>query len=103
MVLTTYPLLKHDKDILLKNSFHFLILDEAQCIKNSKSLSTQIVQQIKAKHRLCLTGTPLENHLGELWSLFHFMMPGLLGNEKQFNQLFRTPIEKMAIKHGEYI
>ena len=94
LVLTTYPLLKHDKDILLKNSFHFLILDEAQCIKNSKSLSTQIVQQINAKHRLCLTGTPLENHLGELWSLFHFMMPGLLGNEKQFNQLFRTPIEK---------
>lgn len=94
LVFTTYPLLKHDKEILLKNEFYFLILDEAQSIKNSKSLSTQIVQQIQAKHRLCLTGTPLENHLGELWSLFHFMMPGLLGEEKQFNRLFRTPIEK---------
>src|SRR3990167_3861289 len=94
LVLTTYPLLKFDKGILLKNTFHFLILDEAQCIKNSKSLSTQIVQQIKSKQRLCLTGTPLENHLGELWSLFHFLMPGLLGAEKQFNQVFRIPIEK---------
>jgi SNF2 family DNA or RNA helicase len=96
LVFTTYPLLKHDKKILLKQAFHFLILDEAQHIKNSKSLSTQIVQQIQAKHRLCLTGTPLENHLGELWSLFHFMMPGLLGDEKVFNRLFRTPIEKHA-------
>lgn len=94
LVLTTYPLLKFDKGILLKHTFHFLILDEAQCIKNSKSLSTQIVQQIKSKHRLCLTGTPLENHLGELWSLFHFLMPGLLGAEKQFNHIFRIPIEK---------
>ena len=97
LILTTYPLLKHDKDILLKQEFHFLILDEAQCIKNSKSLSTQIVQQLRARHRLCLTGTPLENHLGELWSLFHFMMPGLLGEEKLFNRLFRIPIEK----HGD--
>ncbi len=94
LVFTTYPLLKHDKEILLKHEFHFLILDEAQNIKNSKSLSAQIVQQIRAKHRLCLTGTPLENHLGELWSLFNFMMPGLLGEEKVFNRLFRIPIEK---------
>lgn len=94
LVLTTYPLLQRDKDILLKQEFYFLILDEAHFVKNAKSLSAQIVQQIKAKHRLCLTGTPLENHLGELWSLFHFMMPGLLGEEKVFNRLFRTPIEK---------
>lgn len=94
LVFTTYPLLKQDKDILLHQEFYFLILDEAQSIKNAKSLATQIVQQIKAQHRLCLTGTPLENHLGELWSLFHFMMPGLLGDEKKFNSLFRNPIEK---------
>lgn len=94
LIFTTYPLLKQDKEILLKQEFYFLILDEAQSIKNAKSLATQIVQQIKAQHRLCLTGTPLENHLGELWSLFHFMMPGLLGDEKKFNLLFRKPIEK---------
>jgi len=96
LILTTYPLIVRDKEILLKHEFHFLILDEAQFIKNSKSLATQIVQQLKAKYRLCLTGTPLENHLGELWSLFHFMMPGLLGNEKKFNRLFRIPIEKQG-------
>lgn len=96
VIFTTYPLLAHDKEILLKQEFYFLILDEAQCIKNSKSLATLIAQQLKAQHRLCLTGTPMENHLGELWSLFHFMMPGLLGHQKTFNQLFRTPIEKQS-------
>ncbi len=94
LILTTYPLLVRDKEILLKQEFYLLILDEAQFIKNSKSLAAQIALQIKTTHRLCLTGTPMENHLGELWSLFHFMMPGLLGEEKKFNHLFRTPIEK---------
>lgn len=94
VILTTYPLLKFDKAILLQHEFHLLILDEAQCIKNTKAFATQIVQQIKANHRLCLSGTPLENHLGELWSLFNFIMPGLLGDERKFNQVFRYPIEK---------
>ncbi len=96
LILTTYPLIVRDKDILLKQIFHLLILDEAQFIKNSKNLATQISLQIKANHRVCLTGTPMENHLGELWSLFHFMMPGLLGDEKTFSRVFRTPIEKHA-------
>lgn len=94
IVLTTYPLLARDKDILLKHTFYYLILDEAQNIKNNQTKGTQIVHQIKAEHRLCLTGTPMENHLGDLWSLFHFLMPGLLGDVKQFNRLFRRPIEK---------
>ena len=94
LVLTTYPLLVHDQDVLLKQTFYYLILDEAQFIKNARSQSAQIALQLKAKHRLCLTGTPMENHLGELWSLFHFMMPGLLGEQRQFTRLFRTPIEK---------
>lgn len=96
LILTTYPLLGRDQEILLKQPFFMLILDEAQGIKNSKSLVTQHVQRIQAHHRLCLTGTPLENHLGELWSLFHFLMPGLLGEQKRFQYLFRTPIEKQA-------
>lgn len=95
LILTTYPLLLHDKEFLLKEKFHVLILDEAQCIKNSKSQATQIALQLKASHRLCLTGTPMENHLGELWSLFHFLMPGLLGEQEKFNRLFRKPIEKL--------
>ncbi|EKD91682.1 MAG: hypothetical protein ACD_29C00448G0001, partial [uncultured bacterium] len=94
IVLTTYPLLTRDKDILLKQNFYYLILDEAQNIKNNQTKSTQIVHQLQAEHRLCLTGTPMENHLGELWSLFHFLMPGLLGDVAQFNRLFRKPIEK---------
>lgn len=96
LILTTYPLIVRDKEVLLKQPFHLLILDEAQYIKNSKNLATQVALQLKANHRLCLTGTPMENHLGELWSLYHFLMPGLLGDEKTFRRRFRTPIEKHA-------
>ncbi|MFI0347528.1 MAG: DEAD/DEAH box helicase [Chthoniobacterales bacterium] len=96
LILTTYPLIARDKEILLNHDFYYLILDEAQYIKNSQTKAAQIALQLKTQHRLCLTGTPMENHLGELWSLFHFMMPGLLGERKQFTQLFRTPIEKHA-------
>ena len=98
LILTTYPLIVRDQEVLLKKDFYYLILDEAQCIKNAQSKAAQIALQIKAQHRLCLTGTPMENHLGELWSLFHFMMPGLLGDRQQFTRLFRTPIEKQANK-----
>ena len=97
LLLTTYPLLPRDKDALLNHSYHLLILDEAQNIKNPKSKATLMVHQIDARHRLCLTGTPMENNLGELWSIMHFLMPGLLGDEQQFRRLFRTPIEK----HGD--
>lgn len=96
LVITSYALLPRDEDYLLQQRFHLLILDEAQYIKNHKSKMAQIASALKAHHRLCLTGTPLQNHLGELWSQFNFLMPGLLGDEKQFNQHFRTPIEKLA-------
>jgi SNF2 family DNA or RNA helicase len=52
--------------------------------------------QLQARHRLCLSGTPMENHLGEIWSLFHFLMPGFLGSQQRFKELFRTPIEKLG-------
>lgn len=94
VILTTYPLLLRDKEILLKHEYHTIILDEAQTIKNSNAKITQITNQLKANHRLCMTGTPLENHLGELWSLFNFLLPGYLGTSKQFVTLFRNPIEK---------
>lgn len=94
VVISTYGLIQRDKSRFVDYNFYYLILDEAQFIKNSRAKTTQIIQQIKASHRLCLSGTPLENHLGELWSLFHFLMPGLLGDAKQFRTLFKTPIEK---------
>ena len=96
LIISTYGLIQRDKARFLDYSFYYLILDEAQSIKNARTKTTQIVQQLQGKHRLCLTGTPLENHLGELWSLFHFLMPGLLGDTKQFRQTFRIPIEKDA-------
>lgn len=94
LVISTYGLIQRDKSRFIEYPFYYLILDEAQSIKNARAKTTQIIQQINASHRLCLSGTPLENHLGELWSLFHFLMPGLLGDAKQFRRYFKTPIEK---------
>jgi superfamily II DNA or RNA helicase len=97
VALTTYPLLWRDHDVLAKMAWHLLILDEAQTVKNAGSRAAKIVRDIDARHRLCLTGTPLENHLGELWAQFDFLLPGFLGDSKQFTRAFRTPIEK----HGD--
>ncbi len=94
--LTTYPLLWRDQEALGAHAYHLLILDEAQTIKNAASQASQAVRQFQAAHRLCLTGTPLENHLGELWALFDFLMPGFLGNSKHFTSTWRTPIEKQG-------
>ncbi len=96
LVLSTYPLLPRDSEVLLKQHWHLLILDEAQNIKNPRSKVAQTARQLQANYRLCLTGTPIENHLGELWSQFHFLMPGLLGDDKRFRHLFRRPIENQG-------
>lgn len=94
IVISTYGLVQRDKLRFCSYNFYYVILDEAQFIKNSRTKTTQIIQQLNAEHRFCLSGTPLENHLGELWSLFNFLMPGLLGDARQFRQQFRWPIEK---------
>jgi len=94
LVLTTYPLLPRDRAVLLKQRWHYLILDEAQQIKNPKSQAAQVVRKLDCNHRLCLTGTPMENHLGELWAQFDFLMPGFLGDSAHFTRTYRTPIEK---------
>ncbi len=94
LVITTYTQLIRDFESMKQQRYHLLILDEAQTIKNPKSQAAQCVRQLMARHRLCLTGTPLENHLGELWSLFDFLMPGLLGKQRQFRREFRVPIEQ---------
>ena len=93
VVLTTYPLLWRDSAALAAQSFHLLILDEAQTVKNAASRSAGAVRRLQARHRLCITGTPLENHLGELWTQFDFLMPGFLGDARSFMRLWRKPIE----------
>jgi SNF2 family DNA or RNA helicase len=93
-VLTTYALLPRDEEKLREHQYHLVILDESHYIKNNRSKAAQSAGLLNARHRLCLTGTPLENHLGELWSQFHFLLPGLLGDEKTFNSQFRHPIER---------
>lgn len=94
LLLTTYALLPRDLAAWKAQPLHLLVLDEAQNIKTPTSKAAQAVRQLEARQRLCLSGTPLENHLGELWSLFHFLMPGWLGDAKQFARDYRTPIEK---------
>jgi superfamily II DNA or RNA helicase len=93
VILIGYPLLLADGDMLLERDFSFVILDEAQTIKNPQAKVSQVAQALRAEHRLCLSGTPMENHLGDLWSLFNFVQPGLLGERRQFQRLYRTPIE----------
>ena len=97
LVLSTYPLLTRDHEVLSAQEWHAVILDEAQSIKNPNAETTRQALRLKARQRLCLSGTPLQNHLGELWSLFDFLAPGFLGGQKSFKTRYRTPIEK----HGD--
>jgi SNF2 family DNA or RNA helicase len=96
VVIAPYSLLHRDRERWLEAQWHLLVLDEAQNIKNANTNAAQVAGELKARHRLCLSGTPMENHLGELWSLFHFLMPGFLGSQKRFAELFRNPIEKQG-------
>ncbi len=93
IIIIGYPLLLLESEMLLEREFCFVILDEAQTIKNPQAKVSQVARALQAEHRLCLTGTPMENHLGELWSLFDFVQPGLLGERLQFERHYRTPIE----------
>jgi superfamily II DNA or RNA helicase len=93
ILVTNYQTVQRSTPLFLAAQFYFVILDEAQYIKNAFSKTTKTIHDLRAMHRLCLTGTPLENHLGELWSLFHFLMPGLLGDKRYFTRVFKTPIE----------
>jgi hypothetical protein len=94
--LTTYPLLWRDREQLAAHAYHSLILDEAQTVKNAASQAAQVVRTLQAEHRLCLTGTPLENHLGELWSQFDFLLPGFLGDSKDFTAAGAAPSRSAA-------
>lgn len=94
LVLISYPLLARDQKLLSQQPFHLVVFDEAQQLKTPSTQQYKAALTIQARHRLALTGTPLENHLGELWSLFQQLLPGLLGSQADFKRQFRTPIEQ---------
>jgi len=93
LVVTTYALLRSD-EALQRQVWHVVVLDEAQAIKNPKSKVASVARELVARQRLCLSGTPMENNLEELWSLMTFACPGLLGTRKQFTHWYRRPIER---------
>jgi len=94
VVLTSYPILLRDEGRITEQPWHLAILDEAHAIKNHRSRIHRACRSLDARHRLALTGTPVENHLGELWALFDFLNPEMLGSHEQFRAWYRTPIEK---------
>ncbi len=94
VVVTTYTVLTRDVEVMKEIPWHLVVLDEAQAIKSPDAKATRAVCQLDARQRLCLSGTPIENNLDELWSQFAFLMPGLLGDRRGFTRRFRTPIEK---------
>ncbi len=94
ILLTTYPLIVRDKEKFDKEKFLYIILDEAQKIKNPKTKMAMAIKTFNCDYRLALSGTPIENHLGELWSIFSFLMPGFLDTLTFFKNFYQTPIEK---------
>jgi superfamily II DNA or RNA helicase len=94
VVITTYTVLTRDIEEMKQLPWHLVVLDEAQAIKSPEARATRAVCQLNTANRLCLSGTPIENNLEELWSQFAFLMPGLLGDRRGFAKRFRTPIEK---------
>jgi SNF2 family DNA or RNA helicase len=94
VAITSYELLKRDIASYSGITFHILVIDEAQYIKNTKAAQTKAVKTIQAQHRFALTGTPIENRLSELWSIFDFLMPGLLYSSAEFEEKFERPIAK---------
>ena len=96
IIITSYDLLKRDIDIYKELNFEFkyIIADEAQYIKNNNTQNAKTIKEIKAETKYALTGTPIENSLSELWSIFDFIMPGYLFSYRKFKELFETPIVK---------
>ena len=104
LVVTSYATLMRDAELFAARRWGVVVIDEAQMIKNPGAKISQAVRRLEADQRLCLTGTPVENHLGELWSLFDFLAPGFLGDARGFNRLYRVPIERRGDEHrGELL
>ena len=94
MVITSYAILRRDLDQYLEHDFSVMILDEAQHIKNRSTQNAVCAKQVKARHRLVLTGTPVENSVADLWSIMDFLMPGYLGRHDSFRQCYELPISR---------
>ncbi len=103
IVITTYALLRRDLEEFEKFDFNSIILDEAQNIKNPNTITARSVRHISARMRLCLSGTPIENNLFELWSLFEFLMPGFLGSQHSFQRGIVKPIKDGDTETLEYL
>jgi len=93
LIVVSYQTLKNDIDLFNKLEFDYVILDESQNIKNFNTLSCKAIKKLKSGHRLSLTGTPVENNTLELWSQMDFLVPGLLGDHREFKRNFANPIE----------
>lgn len=103
VVITTYALLRRDLKEIEKHEFNAVILDEAQNIKNPNTITARAVRRINARMRLCLSGTPIENNLFELWSLFEFLMPGFLGSQHSFQRGIVKPIKDGDTETLDYL
>ncbi|WP_044411668.1 DEAD/DEAH box helicase [Thiomicrospira microaerophila] len=94
VVITSFTLARKDSELLKKMAWHRVVVDEAQNIKNPQSAQAKAIYALKAPHRIALTGTPIENRLMDMWSLFHFLNPGYLGTAIQFKRAYETPIQR---------
>jgi non-specific serine/threonine protein kinase len=103
LIVTTYALLRRDLEDLCEYEYSSVILDEAQNIKNPNTITSRAVRKLNSKVRICLSGTPIENNLLELWSLFEFLMPGFLGSQNSFHRGFVKPIKDGDVETLEYL
>ncbi|AKF05973.1 DEAD/DEAH box helicase [Sandaracinus amylolyticus] len=94
VMITSYALLRRDEELLNEIDFRYVILDEAQHIKNPLSATARAAKKLKSERRLALTGTPIENRLSEIWSIIDFVSPGLLGSLKTFEEKYARPVER---------
>ena len=92
LVISTYDVVRNEADFFASKRFNYVVLDEGHVIKNSRSKTAQAIKRLNSKHRLILSGTPIQNTVLELWSLFDFLMPGFLGTEKHFASKYGRPI-----------
>ncbi len=94
LIICSYAMLQQESDLVTGKKWHTIVLDEAQAIKNAATKRSKAAMALNSDFKMVTTGTPLENHLGELWNIFNFINPGLLGGHKRFNLRFAVPIEK---------
>lgn len=102
LIFTTYAMMRIEIEVLKEEKFHYIILDESQNIKNIQAQTTKAAMLLNGKHRLALSGTPIENNLGELYSLFRFLNPAMFGTAKKFNENYLAPIQKNNDKTAIY-